>query len=107
MPTFFTTHSHQTTPSTIPLVNLRPPSLLPAAASTESIMISNTSCLSSTPIINLISQTPFIPTLDTMTSLYVYNQLLCPNVNCNIEAPHFYDQEHVPLSLDHQQLALT
>jgi hypothetical protein len=107
MPTFFTACPCQATPSTIPLVNLRPPLLSPAAASTESIMISNTSHLSNTPTINLIIQPPFIPTHDTMTSLYVYNQLLCPNVNCNIGAPHFYDQEHVPSSLDHRQLALT
>jgi hypothetical protein len=104
---FFTSHSHQATPSTIPLVNIRPPSLSPAAASAELIMISNTSCLSNTPTIDLINQIQFVPTLDTMTSFYVHNQLLFPNVDCNIEAPHFYDQAHVPLFPDHQQLMLT
>jgi hypothetical protein len=107
MPTFFTACSCQATPSTISLVNLRPPSLLPAAASTESIMFPNTSHLSNTPTIDLIIQPPFIPTHDTMTSLYVYNRLHCPNVDCNIGAPHVYDQEHMLPSLAHWQLTLT
>jgi hypothetical protein len=48
MPSFFTARSHQATPFTIPLVNLRPPMLSPAAASAASIIVSSTSHFSNT-----------------------------------------------------------
>jgi hypothetical protein len=109
MPDFFTAHSHQATPFTIPLVNLRPPLLSPAAASTDLISISNCSHLSNnnTPMADLMIQPLSLPMLNMMTSLYVYNQLHCPNINCNIGAPHAYNQEHVPPSPAHSQLLLT
>jgi hypothetical protein len=42
-----------------------------------------------------------------MTTLYVYNQLQCPNIDCNIGAPDTYHQEWVPPSPAHRQLSLT
>ena len=100
---------------TIPMITLCPPTPLFPNSSTDTILVSSTQQSPNTsqivlpqyPLASYRPTTPFAPNIVKTKAILVMDQLLCPNVDCNICSWHTYHAKLLMLSPNHQQLHLS